>query len=81
MTNSSLDWLVQTITNQLRELFGPIAETAVLNHAPSSDGGAIFSGSQHFAVFGGTFTHITKNYHSSSSVPSGNSFRNGLHEG
>ncbi|KAJ6464934.1 hypothetical protein C8R45DRAFT_497400 [Mycena sanguinolenta] len=36
----------------------------------ASYGGAIFSGSQHFTVAGGTFTNVTKNYNQNPSVPS-----------
>ncbi|KAF7374210.1 hypothetical protein MSAN_00303100 [Mycena sanguinolenta] len=39
------------------------------NTGSTSCGGAIFSGSQHFTVAGGTFTNITKNYSAAPAVP------------
>ncbi|KAJ6512395.1 hypothetical protein C8R45DRAFT_1152015, partial [Mycena sanguinolenta] len=39
------------------------------NPESASYGGAIFSGSQHFTVAGGTFTNITKNYSTAPPVP------------
>ncbi|KAJ7211859.1 hypothetical protein C8J57DRAFT_1483764 [Mycena rebaudengoi] len=40
------------------------------NRGTTSCGGAIFSGSQHFTVGGGTFSSVTNNYTSPRVVPS-----------